>query len=234
MSTLDCGEAIYERGLLIVLGKTAMSSKKRLSTLELKFAGSAEDHFTKALKKQMELHKGVTFTDLLKFLYQSSFGPFHLFEMMDETELKIWIRKNLEDAKPSDGPLTEELYGKKWVRVNFGPYKKRFGNDYQRIYETFSKARRMKHSHPKEYTGLLKKLVDAIRREKIRPVTEEPVFFSLVDSFLRECEEKDFPPIHHSQTYMLRNNSEYLVVPNSSLDETEKLGKKIQNRFSDV
>jgi hypothetical protein len=140
--------------------------------------------------------------------------------MMDETELKNWVRRNLEHAKPSDGPLTEELHGKKWVRVNFGPYKKRFGNDYQRIFEAFSEAKRIKHSQPKEYAGLLKKLVDAIRREKIRPLTEEPMFLSLVESFLREYKEKDFPPIHHSQTYMLRNSSEYLVVPRSSLNKT--------------
>jgi hypothetical protein len=197
-----------------------MSNEERLSTIELKFTGCAEDHFTKALKQQMELHEKVTFMDLLKFLYQSSLGPFHLFEIMDETELKGWIRKNLEDAKPSDGPLTEELYGKKWVRVNFGPYTKRFGNDYKRICEAFVKAKRMKHGQQKEYTDLLKKLVNAIRREKIRPLNEEPMFFSLVESFLREYEEKDFPPIHHSQTYMLRNSSEYLVVPYSSPNKT--------------
>jgi hypothetical protein len=110
------------------------------------------------------------------------------------------------------------LQGKKWVRVNFGPYKKKFGNDYQRICETFLSAKRIKHSRPKEYADLLKKLVDVIRREKIRPLTEEPMFLSLVESFLREYKEEDFPPIHHSQTYMLRNSSEYLVVPRSSLE----------------
>jgi hypothetical protein len=140
--------------------------------------------------------------------------------MMERTELEGWIRRNLEHAKPSDGPLTEELHGKKWVRVNFGPYKKRFGNDYQTIFEAFLIAKRIKHSQPKEYTDLLKKLVDVVRREKIKPRAEEPMFLSLVESFLREYKEKDFPPIHHSQTYMLRNSSEYLVVPRSSLDKT--------------
>jgi len=151
--------------------------------------------------------------DLLKFLYQSSLGPFHLLEMMDETELKRWIRRNLENAKPSEDPMIEELYGKKWVRVNFGPYKKRFGNDYQRIYEAFAEARRIEHGKTKEYTDLLKKLVDAIKRKEIRPVTEEPNFPSLVRVFLKEYEEDDFPPIHHSQTYMEKNNCDYLVVP---------------------
>lgn len=189
-----------------------MENEEYLSSLELRFVGRAEDHFTRAVRKQMELHGGVTLFDLLKFLYQSALGPFHLFEMMDETELKGWIRKNLEDAKPSDGPLAEELYGKKWVRVNFGPYKKRFGNDYQRIYEAFVKAKGMKQGQLKEYTGLLRKLVDTIGKGKIRPVTEEPRILLLVQTFLKEYEEKDYPPIHHSESYMLRNSSEYLVV----------------------
>jgi hypothetical protein len=73
-----------------------MSNKERLSAIELRFTGCAEDHFAKDLKKQMEIHEGVTFMDLMKFLYQSSLGPFHLFEIMDETELNGWIRRNLE------------------------------------------------------------------------------------------------------------------------------------------
>jgi hypothetical protein len=197
-----------------------VENEKYLSSLELRFVGDAEDHFTKALKKQMELHEGVTFMDLLKFLYQSSLGPFHLFEMMNETELKGWIRKNLEDAKPSDGLLIEELYGKKWVRLNFGPYKRRYGNDYQRIHVVFANAKRMKKGKLKEYAELLRKLVDSIRKGKVQPVTEEPRILSLIENFLEEYEKKDYPPIHHSETYMLRNNSEYLVIPYPGLDKT--------------
>ena len=193
-----------------------MRKAKPLTSIELKFAGRAEDSFANALKEQMKLHEGVTLMDLLKFLYQSSLGPFHLFEMMDETQLRDWIRKNLEDAKSSDGPLTEKLYGKKWIRVNFGPYKKRFGNDYQRIYEILAEAKSMKQGELKEYVSLLKKLVDAITEGKIKPSTEEPRILRLVESFMKEYEEKDYPPIHHSETYMLKNTSEYLVVPYSS------------------
>jgi hypothetical protein len=197
--------------------ETAMNNKERLSAIELKFAGSAEDRFIKAMKKQMEMHEGVTFVDLLKFLYQSTLGPFHLLEMMNKTELKEWIRKNLASTKPSEGPLTEELYSKKWVRVNFGPYKRQYGNDYQRIYEAMISAETIKHGELKEYTDLLKKLVDAIKRKKIRPLTEEPTFLSLVETFLKEYDEEGFPSIHHSHMYMERNSCDYLVVPHSVL-----------------
>lgn len=196
-----------------------MKDEKYLSSIELRFVGCAEDPFTDAIRRHVELHEGVTLVDLLKFLYQSSLGPFHLFEMMDETQLRNCIRKNLENAKPSDGPMIEELYGKKWVRVNFGPYKKAFGNDHQRIYEALKKTKSMKHGQLKEYKTLLKKLVDATERAKIKPVTEEPRIRLLVENFLKEYKEKDYPPIHHSEIYMLKNNCEYLVLPYSSLEE---------------
>jgi len=36
---------------------------------------------------------------------------------------------------------------------------------------------------------------------------------------LKEYEEKGYPPIHHSKTYMLKNSDDYLVIPRSSLVE---------------
>ena len=198
-----------------------MKDEKYLSSLELRFVGCAEDPFTDAIRRHMDLHEGVTFFDLLKFLYQSSLGPFHLFEMMDEAQLGNWIRKNLEESKPSDEPMIEELYGKKWIRVNFGPYKKAFGSDHKRIYEAFIKANSIKHGQLKEYRTLLKKLVDAIEGAKIKPITEEPRIQLVVENFLKEYEEKDYPPIHHSEIYMLKNNCEYLVLPYSSLEEIQ-------------
>lgn len=164
---------------------------------------------------------------------RASLGPFHLFDMMDEAQLRKWIRKNLEDSKPSDGPIIEELYGKKWVRVSFGPYKRAFGNGYQRIYEAFMKANRMKHGQLKKYRTLLKKLVDATKRAKIKPLIEEPRFQLLVETFLKEYEEKDYPPVHHSKIYMLKNNCEYLVLPYSNLKEILCIGQpKIQRKAS--
>ncbi|MGD0160017.1 MAG: hypothetical protein ABSB89_06940 [Candidatus Bathyarchaeia archaeon] len=196
-----------------------MRETKVLASGELCFVGRAEDAFERALKEQIKLHEGVTIMDLLKFLYQSTLGPFHLFDMMDETQLKEWIRKNLEDARPSDGPLMENLYGKKWVRLNFGPYKKRFGNDYQRIYELFGEAKGMKHGQLREYQDLLKKLFGALASGKIRPKTDEPNIVRPFQSFLKEYEEKNYPPIHHSKKYVLKNASEYLVVPCLSIDK---------------
>jgi hypothetical protein len=194
-----------------------VKNEKRLSLLELRFVGRAEDDFTKVLRKHMELHEGVSLFDLLKFLYQSSLGSFHLLEMMNETKMLNWIKKNLENTQPSDGSLVEELYGRKWVRLNFGPYKKRYGNDYRKIYEAFMKAKNMKQGHVEEFRKLLESLIDAFRRGRIQFVSYEPRALSLVEGFLKEYEEEGYPPVHHSKAYMLKNSSDYLVVPRSSL-----------------
>jgi hypothetical protein len=196
-----------------------MKKNNPLDSIELKFDGAAENAFDAALNEHMKLHQGVTLFDLLKFLYQSSLGPFHLFEIMDEAQLKQWIRKNLDDAEPASGPLTEELYGKKWVRVNFGPYKKKFGNDYQKIYGILSEAKNMKQGELDQYKKLLQRLLDSIERGKIRPKTEESNVLQLAETFLEEYVEDDYPPIHHSKIYMLENTSEYLVLPALSMNK---------------
>ena len=193
-----------------------------LNSTELSFAGSAEDAFERALKEQIKLHESVTIMDLLKFLYQSTLGPFHLFEIMDETRLKEWVRKNLEEARPSDGPLTEKLYGKKWVRLNFGPYKKRFGNDYQRIDESLAEAKKMEPGQLSEYEDVLKKLLGALAGGKIRSKAGESNILVPFQSFLKEYEEKNYPPIHHSKKYILKNASKYLVIPSLSIDKLSR------------
>jgi hypothetical protein len=186
-----------------------------LSSLEFRFVGRADDDFNRALRKHLRLHQGVGLSDLLKFLYQSSLGPFHLLEMMSEKELLGWIRRHLEKTKPSEGLLVEPLYGKKWVRLNFGPYKTKYGNDYQRIYEAFMQAKNQKPGRLEDFEALLKKLVDAFRKGSIQPVARAPEALSLVTIFLREYREKHCPPIHHSKSYMLKNSSDYLVVPSA-------------------
>jgi formylmethanofuran dehydrogenase subunit E len=194
-----------------------VKNEKHLTLLELRFVGRAEDDFAEALRKHMELHEGVSLFDLLKFLYQSSLGSFHLLEMMNETKMLNWIKKNLENTQPSDGSLVEELYGRKWVRLNFGPYKKRYGNEYRKIYEAFMKAKNMKQGHEKEFRKLLKSLLDVFRKGRIQSVSSESRTLSLVEDFLKEYEENGYRPVHHSKAYMLKNSSDYLVVPRSSL-----------------
>jgi hypothetical protein len=203
----------------MIIEEAVMKKEKPAFLLELRFMGPAEDRFDKALKKHMELHEGVCLPDLLKFLYQSSLGSFHLLEMMDQTKMINWIRRNLEKTRPSDGLLVEELLDRKWVRLNFGPYKKKYGNDYLNIYEAFMKAKNMKQGRQEEFRRLVKELIEVFQKRRIRPISDEPQALSLVLAFLEEYKKSDYPPVHHSKSYMLKNTSDYLVIPRSSLNE---------------
>jgi hypothetical protein len=196
-----------------------MKKEKLICLLELEFVAPAEDDFEKALKKHMELHEGVCLSDLLKFLYQSSLGSFHLFELMDQTKMKNWIKRNLEKTTPSGGLLAEELLGRKWVRLNFGPYKKRYGNDYQKIHKAFMKVKNVKPGRHTEFRRLLEELIDVFQRGRIRSISDEPKALCQILDFLEEYKKSAHTPVHHSKSYMLKNTSDYLVIPRSSLYE---------------
>jgi len=196
-----------------------LKNAERLLSLELRFVGNAEDDLSVALRRHFELHEGVCLSDLLKFLYQSCLGSFHLLELMDESELLGWIGRNLQETQPSDGVLVEELHGKKWVRLNFGPYKMKYGNDYLRIYRAFMKAKQVKSAEPTEFRKLLKKLSETFRKGSIRFVADEPGTLRTIMDFLKEYEKEDYPLLHHSKAYMAKNSSDYLVIPQSSLNE---------------
>jgi len=62
-----------------------------ISLVELKFVGEAKDQFDRILKIHIETHVGVTFIDLLKLLYQSIFGPHHIFDTMKEDRIKLRV-----------------------------------------------------------------------------------------------------------------------------------------------
>jgi formylmethanofuran dehydrogenase subunit E len=68
-------------------------------------------------------------------------------------------------------------------------------------------------------------LIDAFREGRIQFVSHESEALSLVEGFLREYEEKGYPPLHHSKAYMLKNGSDYLVVPRSSLVRIKRTDK---------
>ena len=195
-----------------------MAVGELLSSLELEFVGSAEGGLEQALKEQMRLHRGVTFVDLLKFLYQSALGPFHIFELMDEVQLRSWIARSVRNAEPSDEPLVERLYGETWVRLNLGVFKKRHGDDVERILGFLMSAKDMERGRVEEFETFQKALLEAVRAGRIRSVTH-PSLLELAEEFVRELAKRGYPPIHHSKTFAGSNNYEYLVVPRASVEE---------------
>jgi len=184
---------------------------EELSLIELEFVGDCNDQFSKNIKKYVDAHEGVTFRDLLKFLYQSILGSHHIFDVMKENEIKKWIEKNLNDAEPLDKLLTEELYGKKWVRINLGSFKKKYGNNPRKLFRIFLKGNEEKRGSMSEFLKLQDKLTQLIKSEKIKPLSYNANLVDLVDSFVGNYKQKGCPPLHHSRLYV-KKNAPYLVI----------------------
>lgn len=181
-----------------------------LSLIELVFMGDGEDQFGKVLKGYLDAHAGVTFIDLLKFLYQSVLGAHHIFEMMKENEIRRWVEKNLSDAKLTDHPLTEKLYRKRWVRINLGAFKKKYGNNHEKLSEVFLNGRNERRGSMAEFLGLQDRLTLLVKNGKIKPSSIVAELTDLVESFVADYKRKGCPPLHHTKLYMERNTP-YLV-----------------------
>ena len=188
---------------------------KELSLIELKFVGVGYDQFSKGIKRHIGAHEGVTFRDLLKFLYQSVLGSHHIFDVMKENEIRKWIEKNLNDAEPSDNPLTEKLYGEGWVRIDLGAFKKKHGNDSEKLFEIFLKGKEEKRGSVEEFLKLQNELVQLVKTGKIKPLSYNANLINLMDSFVISYKQKGCPLVHHSRLYV-ENNAPYLVVSSRS------------------
>jgi len=187
---------------------------EELSFIELEFVGDSNDQFSKIIKECIDAHEGVTYRDLLKFLYQSVLGAHHMFDMMKENEIKKWIEKTLKKAESSDNPLTEKLHGKRWVRIDLGAFKKKYGNNSEKLFEFFLKGKEEKRGFMRKFLKLQDELTQLIKNGKIKPLYYNANLMDLVDSFVMNYKQKGCPPLHHSRLYV-EKNTPYLVVSSS-------------------
>lgn len=182
-----------------------------LSLIELEFIGEGENQFSKTIKNHIDAHDGVTFIDLLKFLYQSVLGAHHIFDMMKENEIGKWVERNLNDAKPIDNSLTEKLYGKKWVRIDLGAFKKKYGNNHEKLLELFLKGKKERRGSVVRLLKLQDELMLLVKNGKIKPLVYDTDLMDLVDSFVINYRRKGCPPLRHSKLYN-EKSSPYLVL----------------------
>jgi hypothetical protein len=188
----------------------------RLAAIKIRFEGKAEDRLSEAIRRHIEAHRGVTLIDVIKFLYQSVLGSFHLLDYMTESEIEAWVKKNLEVAQSEEEPLIEKLYGNKWVRVNLGAFKQKHGNDYNLLARLFVQGKREKRGSATEFSIELDSLLKLVETGKIRPLDSNLKLLDLVVGFLTDYRQRGFPPLHHSQSYS-EKNPRYVVVSLHSL-----------------
>lgn len=200
-----------------------------LSSIKIKFDGKAEDELGDAIKCHIETHDNVTLIDVVKFLYQSVLGSFHMLDHMSENETEAWIRKNLEAARPEKKPLTEMLYGDRWARLDLGAFKQKYGNDHKLLTRLFVKGKEEKRALTAELSTRLDSLLKLVVARKIISLDSSTNLPDLAAGFLKDYKRMGFPPLHHSQSYSERN-PQYVVVSLNSLLHLERLISKDANK----
>lgn len=191
-----------------------------LGSIIVKFEGEALDDLGVAIKNHVEAHEGVTLVDIVKFLYQSVLGSLHILDHMNEREIEAWITKNFETHQPDKGSLTENLYRNKWVRLNLGAFKHRYGPNKKLLMRLFLAGKEMERVSVAEFSSKMREVFKLISTGKIRASNTDRSLPDLASSFLLEYERIGYPPLHHSSSYS-EKNPEYVVVPRESLAQLE-------------
>ena len=188
----------------------------RLASIKIKFEGKAENKLSEAVRRHIETHRDITLIDVIKFLYQSVLGSFHLLDHMTEDEMAAWVKKNLEVAQSEEQPLIEKLYGNKWVRVNLGAFKQKHGNDHNLLARLFIQGKEEKRASTTKFSNELDSLLKLVETGKIRPLDPNLNLMDLAAGFLTNYKRRGFPPLHHSRSYS-EKNPQYVVVSLHSL-----------------
>jgi hypothetical protein len=189
---------------------------ERLRSIRIRFEGKAEDELGLAIKRHIEAHGGVTLIDVVKFLYQSVLGSFHMLDHMNESEIEAWIRKSFAAVKPERRPLTEKLYGDQWVRLDLGAFKQKYGPNDKPLIGLFLKGKEEERVSTDEFSAGLDRLMKLVSAGKIRPLCSTENLPDIALGFFSEYKQMGFPPLHHSRLYSERN-PEYVVIPRDSL-----------------
>ncbi|MFP3984768.1 MAG: hypothetical protein ACLFU9_02200 [Candidatus Bathyarchaeia archaeon] len=183
-----------------------------LSSIKVEFDGEADDELSDAIKRHIETHENITLIDIVKFLYQSVLGSFHLLDHMSEKEMEAWIQKNLAIAKPEEKSLTEKLYGNTWVRLDLGAFKHKYGDDFKLLARLFISGKEEKRIPTTELATRLDALLKKVVTRKIRALNSNINLSDLAFGFIKDYKKRGFPPIHHSHLYSA-TNPQYIVVP---------------------
>ncbi len=203
-------------------------------TITVEFEGEAQDDLSLAIKHHIEGHEGVTLVDVVKFLYQSVLGSWHILDHMNESEIEEWIAGNLAMSQPDEGSLTENLYGNNWVRLNLGAFKHRYGPNKKLLAKLFLTGKEKGRLSETEFSSKIRELFKLISKGKIKSPNSTRSLSDLASRFLLEYERKGYPPLHHSPSYS-EKNPEYVIVPRESLvqidtEEHSSTKRKSKNR----
>ena len=144
--------------------------------------------------------------DIYKLLYQGTLGNSH-YAMVDSDKLEEWLREEIESVIDDyREPLLENIsVDKKFVRINLRPFK--WYN-----YSIDKLLLVMKDSAEKK---IEKAAFIDVWQEFGRFVKENEFLYFNIENYYQFDEEmakSDYPPVHHSEDYVRKNEPAYRVV----------------------
>lgn len=153
--------------------------------------------------------------DVYKLIHQAAMGSGHA--VRNITRARVWLEQELESLSPDDHqPLIEQIspeakLEKKVVRVHLRPYLAAT-NDPEPLLEAFVRT-------ANEFVASIQRL-EQYAQWIFQSHPRADLYFSLTDlkNFMGEMCRRDFPPVHHSDDYVLNYQPAYRVVKASLID----------------
>jgi hypothetical protein len=151
----------------------------------------------------------------VKFLYQSVLGTYHILDHMNDKQIETWIKEQLNSAEPADRPFTEPLFGDKWVRLDLGAFKHKYGDNYRLATRMFMNGRSVEKARNNEFILATERLNKLLSNDKVRPIRSHADLSVSAERFMNTYKQMGFPPLHHSASYT-KQNPPYIIVPSES------------------
>ena len=161
------------------------------------------------LLKELSLHKQLEPQDVIKFLYQSLYGPEHLIGPDDRDAVFSYFLKEYDDAVPKDSKLVTQL-SEKYSRIDIGAYK-RLGLDpvhfFNMFYLSAGKAQAGKDA--------IISCIDEIKKDF--DVYGFAFSHDQFDEYCRSYVSSGMGAVHHSSSYRDLYRPSYRLVDNRYL-----------------
>ena len=155
----------------------------------------------KYLIKQFELHQNIHGQDVIKFIYQATFGASHLSSNIDMM-LQLF-KKEYEVTPALNGILLEEISGD-FVRINISVWKYQ-GLDENKLFDLFVETSKSKIGTKNEFNKNIQDAIDTINYLNLDNGDK------IIDE-INQLMKDGITQVHHSIEYQTKELPHYRVV----------------------
>ena len=161
--------------------------------------------FKEYLRRQAVLHPGCQPADVVKLCYQAAKGPEHILATLDDAEkAENYFVSEYERAQPDDKPLCEQI-SDRFVRVNFGAWKKTGMPMLWLLSAFYNSAYPVENGDEKLESYLAD--ADACVAEGAFGFT-----FDEWKNYMEQYRAAGMPSVHHSEVYRNEESPSYRLV----------------------